>query len=161
MTGWLSDTGCVTMRGWVCVNLFNNLHVCTCVIICVCVSVCPHGCPHGRFVTQTVCGHHFSLQRLSVSTSSYSPTHCQVPLISSLQLSCENVGPQWEEKRKRTYLSIMRECIYAHKGMWWDMHTFYTHTHTHTHTHSIEILKQFLHGRQSVKWLRLTEGNGA
>lgn len=42
MTGWLSDTGCVTMRGWVRVNLFNNLHVCTCVIICVCVCVSVH-----------------------------------------------------------------------------------------------------------------------
>lgn len=95
MTGWLSDMGCVTMRGWVCVNLFNNLRVCTCAIACV--FICPHGCPHGRFVTQTVCGHHYPLQRLSVSTSSYSPTHCQVPLTSSLQLSCENVGPRWEE----------------------------------------------------------------
>lgn len=96
MTRWLSDMGCMTTCGWVCANLFNNL-LCVRMFDYMCVCVCPHGRPHGRFVTQTVCGHRFSLQRLSVSTSSYSPTHCQVPLTPSLQLSCENVGPMWEE----------------------------------------------------------------
>lgn len=39
ITGWLSDMGCVTMRGWVCVNLFNNLCIRTFDYMCVCVSV--------------------------------------------------------------------------------------------------------------------------
>ncbi len=41
MTGWLSDTGSVTMRDWTCVNLSNNLHVGKCgyIRVCVCVSV--------------------------------------------------------------------------------------------------------------------------
>lgn len=147
--GYENDRMAVWYR--VCVNLFNNQCVRTCLIMCV--SMCPHGRPHGRFETQTVCGHHFSLQRLSGSTSTYSPTHCQVPLTSSL-LSCENVGPLGGV-RKKTYPSIMREYICAHKGMWLDIHTFILHTQ------SIQILKQFLYGRQSVKWLRLTEGNGA
>lgn len=133
----------------VCVNLFNNQCVRTCLIMRV--SMCPHGCPRGRFETQTVCGHHFSLQRLSGSTSAYSPTHCQVPLTSSL-LSCENVGPLGGVRKKDLPYNAR---MYAHKGMWLDIHTFILHTH------SIQILKQFLYGRQSVKWLRLTEGNGA
>lgn len=51
MTGWLCDTGCVTMRGWVCVNLFNNLPAGTCLNLHACLR--PHGHSHGRFVTQT------------------------------------------------------------------------------------------------------------
>lgn len=92
MTGWLSDTECTTTRDWVCVNLFNNRCLGRCLIKCVCV--CPHGRRHGRFVTQPECRHHYPPQRLTVSTSSYSPTHCQVPLTSSLRRSCENVGSQ-------------------------------------------------------------------
>lgn len=99
------------------------------------------------FETQTVCGHHFSLQRLSGSTSAYSPTHCQVPLTSSL-LSCEDVGAAGrskEKKKKRPTPSITREHIGALKGMWPDMRALILHTH------SIQILKQSLYGRQSVK----------
>lgn len=110
----------------VCVNLFHSLYVRTCLMMCA--SVCPHGCPRGRLETQTVCGHHFSLQRLSGSTSAYSPTHCQVPLTASL-LSCENIGPLGGV-RKKTYRGITCESSRAHKGTWLDRRAFILHRHT-------------------------------
>lgn len=127
-------------------NLFHDLCVRTRVTMRASVRR-PRGCPRGRFETQTVCGHHFSLQRLSGSTSAYSPTRCQVPLTASL-LSCENIGPLGGV-RKKTYRGITCESSRAHQGVRPDLRTFISYTHTH----SIQILKQFLYGRQSVKWL--------
>lgn len=82
MSRWLSDTRLPYVV--MCVNP-SSISVCggTCMIA-----------PYGRIVTQYV--GIAVLHRSYLSTSSYSPTHCQVPLTSSLQMSRENAGPWWE-----------------------------------------------------------------